>query len=59
VLILETTSSWRVVMKWRKWNPRRRLLAFFSFLLVFISFVVQHLKDDAKTNLKDGKEPRV
>jgi hypothetical protein len=46
-------------MKWRKWNPRTRLLAFFSFLLVFNVCVVQHLKDDAKTNLKDGKEPRV
>jgi len=55
MLILETTSSLRVVMKWRKWNPRRRLLAFFPFLLIFIACVVQHLKDDAKTNLKDGK----
>ncbi len=37
-------------------NLRRRLLAFFSFLLVFIACVVQHLKDDAKTNLKDEKK---
>jgi hypothetical protein len=40
-------------------NLRKRLLAFFSFLLVFIAYVVQHLKDDANTNLKDGKELRV
>lgn len=54
-LNLEVVSPWRIVLKWKKWNLRKRLLAFFLFLLVFIDYVVQHLEDDAKTNLEDGK----
>jgi hypothetical protein len=52
---LEVVSPWRIMLKWKKWNPRKRLLAFFSFLLVFIDCVVQHLEDDAKKNLEDKK----
>ncbi len=33
--------------------------SFFLFLSVFIACAVQHLEDDAKTDLEDGKEPRV
>jgi hypothetical protein len=54
-LILEAISPWKIVLKWTKWNTRKRLLAFFSFLLIFIDRVMQHLEDDAKTNLEDGK----
>jgi hypothetical protein len=40
-------------------EPKNKAFGLFFFLLIFIACVVQHLKDDAKTNLKDGKEPRV
>jgi hypothetical protein len=43
------------VLKWKKWNQGKGLLAFFSFLSVFIDCVMQHSKDDAKTKLEDGK----
>jgi hypothetical protein len=43
------------MLKWKKWNPRKRLLEFFFFFLVFSDCVMQHLEDDAKTNLEDGK----
>jgi hypothetical protein len=36
-------------------EPKKKAIGFFSFLLVFIACVVQHLEDDVKTNLKDGK----
>jgi hypothetical protein len=52
-LILEVVFSWKIVLKW--WNPRKGLLEFFSFLLVFSDCIMQHLEDDAKINLEDGK----
>jgi len=39
-LILEVVSTWRIMLKWKKWNPRKRFLTFFSFLLVFIDCVM-------------------
>ncbi len=40
-------------------EPKKKTFGLFSFLLIFIACVVQHLKDDAKTNFKDGKKLRV
>jgi hypothetical protein len=40
-------------------EPKKKASSLLSFILIFIACVMQHLKDDAKTNLKDKKKPRV
>jgi len=30
-LILEVVSRWRIVLKWKKWNPRKRAFGIFFF----------------------------
>lgn len=38
---------------------KKKAFGLFPFLSIFIACVVQHLEDDGKTILEDGKEPRV
>jgi hypothetical protein len=38
---------------------KKKAFGLFPFLSIFIACVVQHLENDGKTNLEDGKEPRV
>jgi hypothetical protein len=36
-------------------EPKKKVFGLFSFLSIFIACVMQHLEDDGKTNLEDGK----